>query len=73
MLLAADRFYPSAALITWLQAQGWRYRLRLKGNHLVDVGRGEVTSTADLVRAEGSHFERHGVIHSSPPASRKLG
>lgn len=48
VLLAADRFYPSAALLEWLQRQRWGYRLRLKGNHVVDVGCAEVSCTADL-------------------------
>ena len=50
MLLAADRFYPSAALLEWLQRQCWGYRLRLKANHVVDVGCAEITCTADLAR-----------------------
>lgn len=50
VLLAADRFYPSAALFEWLQTHRWGYRLRLKGNHVVDVGRPEIACTADLVR-----------------------
>jgi hypothetical protein len=32
VLLAADRFYGTPALIAWLQKQGWSYRVRLKGN-----------------------------------------
>jgi hypothetical protein len=36
VLLAAERCYPSAPLLTWLQAHGWGYRLRLKGNHALD-------------------------------------
>lgn len=31
-LLAGDRFYGTADLVNWCQQQGWRYRLRLKGN-----------------------------------------
>jgi hypothetical protein len=57
VLLAADRFYPSAALLTWLQAQGWGYRLRLKGYHVVDVGRGNITYTVDLARGVTVHLE----------------
>ena len=30
VLVLADRFYPSTALLGWLQRQGWHYRLRLK-------------------------------------------
>jgi hypothetical protein len=32
ILLAADRFYGTSALINWCQKQGWQYRIRLKGN-----------------------------------------
>ena len=50
VLLSADRFYPSAALLEWLQAQGWSYRLRLKGNLLVDIGQSEETTTGALAQ-----------------------
>ena len=50
VLLAADRFYPSTGLFTWLQTHGWGYRLRLKGNHALDIGCAEVTSTAEFAR-----------------------
>jgi hypothetical protein len=56
VLLAADRFYPSAALFQWLHAQGWGYRLRLKGNHVVDVGRADITCTADLAKGVSLGF-----------------
>lgn len=32
IMLAADRFYGTAALITLCQSFGWQYRIRLKGN-----------------------------------------
>ena len=48
VMLLADRFYPSAELLTWLQAQGWGYRLRLKGNLLADTGYGGTTTTGEL-------------------------
>ncbi len=44
VLLLADRFYPSAALFEWLHEHGWGYRLRLKGNLLVDTGTQETTT-----------------------------
>lgn len=50
VLLAADRFYPSAPLFAWLHAQSWSYRLRLKGNHALDVGCADVTCTGDFAR-----------------------
>jgi hypothetical protein len=56
VLLAADRFYPSAPLLAWLQAHGWGYRLRLKGNHALDVGRADVTCTGDFARGVSQRF-----------------
>lgn len=50
VVLSADRFYPSAALFAWLDAQGWSYRLRLKGNVLADTGEGEETTTGALAQ-----------------------
>jgi hypothetical protein len=50
VLLSADRFYPSAGLFRWLQAQGWGYRLRLKGNVLADTGQGDETTTGALAQ-----------------------
>ena len=44
VLLLGDRFYPSAALLAWLQQHGWQYRLRLKGNLTVDTGFCETTT-----------------------------
>ena len=32
VMLAADRFYGTAALISLCQRLGWQYRIRLKGN-----------------------------------------
>jgi hypothetical protein len=50
VLLSADRFYPSVELFGWLQAQGWRYRLRLKGNLLADPGYGNDVTTGELAQ-----------------------
>ena len=65
VLLAADRFYPSAPLLEWLQAHAWGYRLRLKGNHVVDVGRAEVTYTADLARGASHRHELQARLFES--------
>jgi len=43
VLLAADRFYGTSALIKWCQIQGWNYRIRLKGNYIFQHGGGEIT------------------------------
>ena len=56
VLLSADRFYPSGALFEWLQAQGWSYRLRLKGNVLADTGEGEETTTGALARGVSERY-----------------
>jgi hypothetical protein len=56
VLLAADRFYPSAPLLAWLQAHGWGYRLRLKGNHVLDIGCADVTCTGDFARGVEQRF-----------------
>lgn len=48
VLLLADRFYPSVDLFHWLQSCGWGYRLRLKGNLLVDPGYGDEVTTGEL-------------------------
>jgi len=44
VLLAADRFYGTSALIGWCQRRGWRYRIRLKGNLILRHGGGEITT-----------------------------
>lgn len=56
VLLSADRFYPSVALLAWLQAQGWSYRLRLKGNLRVDIGQSEETTTGALAQGVGERY-----------------
>ena len=43
ILLAADRFYGTSALVNYCQNQGWRYRVRLKGNLIFQHDGGEVT------------------------------
>ena len=48
VMLLADRFYPSASLFHWLNTHNWHYRLRLKGNLLVDPGFGDKTTTGEL-------------------------
>lgn len=58
VMLLADRFYPSVALFEWLRQNSWDWRMRLKGNLLVDVGDAAVGTTGDL--ATGVR-ERHEV------------
>lgn len=59
--LPPDRFYPSARLILWLQQHRWQYRLRLKSNLGVDIGRAEITTTGQLA---------HGVRERYCPKAR---
>ena len=54
--LLADRFYPSAALFAWLDAGGWGYRLRLKGNVLADTGHGDETTTGGLAQGAAERY-----------------
>jgi hypothetical protein len=56
VLLAADRFYPSAGLFAWLHTHGRGYWLRLKGHHALDVGCPEVASTGDFARGVAQRF-----------------
>jgi len=50
ILLSADRFYGTAALIGWCQKQGWHYRIRLKGDLILYHDGGEIT-TGDAAKA----------------------
>ena len=45
ILLAADRFYGTSALIGWCQKQGWQYRIRLKGNLIFQHEGAEITAS----------------------------
>ncbi len=56
VVVLADRFYPSAALFTWLHGQAWHHRLRLKGNLNVDPGVGDIVTTGELATG---HTERY--------------
>jgi hypothetical protein len=50
ILLSADRFYGTAALIRWCQEHDWHYRVRLKGDLILHHDGGEIT-TGDAARA----------------------
>jgi len=50
ILLSADRFYGTAALIGWCQKHGWHYRIRLKGDLILYHDGGEIT-TSDAAKA----------------------
>ena len=57
VMLLADRFYPSAGLFEWVIAAGWQYRLRLKGNLLVDVGCAGIGTTSELAAGVSERYE----------------
>lgn len=44
ILLAADRFYGTSSLINLCKKQGWQYRIRLKGNLILQHEGGEITT-----------------------------
>jgi hypothetical protein len=48
VMLAADRFYGTSALIGWCQKAGWGYRIRLKGNLTLAHQGGEL-STGEVI------------------------
>jgi hypothetical protein len=52
VMLAGDRFYGTAELVRWCQVQGWKYRLRLKGNLCVYQDQGP-DKTLDQLKTEG--------------------
>jgi len=49
VMLAADRFYGTAALTGWCQEAGWGYRIRLKGNLTLQHEGGEI-GTGEAVK-----------------------
>jgi hypothetical protein len=58
ILLAADRFYGTAALIRWCQDHQWHYRLRLKGN-LILQHEGQKMTTGEAAKTNAS-----GLMHA---------
>jgi len=48
VLLTVDRLPVSEGLFRWVQARGWKYRIHLQENLLVDSKDGEATALADL-------------------------
>jgi len=59
VLLLGDRFYGSVELINYLHQSNWDYRLRLKGNILVDTGDKSCTTgqLAMKVPPKGAYFK----------------
>lgn len=73
ILLAADRFYGTSALIGWCQKHRWSYRIRLKGNLILLHEGGEITTgeaaslglTALLDAQLGESVTHIGIIHEA--------
>lgn len=55
VLLSADRFYGTSALIEWCQKHDWQYRIRLKGNLTLQHEGGELTT------GEAASLEMNGL------------
>ena len=56
VVLLADRFYGTPAMIRWCQDRGWDYRLRLKSNLVARWG-ATTTTTGNLALSGGHYFE----------------
>src|ERR1700752_4697876 len=56
VVLLADRFYGTPAMIRWCRDRGWDYRLRLKSNLVARCGTTK-TTTGDLALSGGYYFE----------------
>jgi hypothetical protein len=56
VILLADRFYATPAMIRWCRDRGWDYRLRLKGTLLARLGATK-TTTGALALSGGHYFE----------------
>jgi len=57
VMLSADRFYPSEGLLKWLTTHARHYRLRLKGNYLTDLGKGDLLTAAALAKGRRERCE----------------
>ena len=56
ILLAADRFYGTSAMVAWCQKAGWSYRIRLKGNLIFQHQGGDITGN-DAVKQKLSSLK----------------
>jgi Transposase DDE domain len=65
ILLAADRFYGTSALIRGCQTHGWQYRIRLKDNLILRHQGGEITTgeaaKANMTAVLNAAFNESGV------------
>lgn len=65
IMLLADRFYPSEPLFSWLHEHQWQYRLRLKGNLLVDIGCRDISTTGQLAEGVRERYESDARLFGS--------
>jgi len=75
ILLSADRFYGTSALIGWCQKQDWQYRIRLKGNLIFQHEGAEITASQatqmQMTALENATFNNTtlktniGILHES--------
>ncbi|NGX31829.1 MAG: hypothetical protein K940chlam8_01212 [Chlamydiae bacterium] len=63
VLLLADRFYGTSALISFCQNFHWQYRIRLKGNLILKHQGGEIT-TKELIK-NNLHFLENATLSES--------
>lgn len=56
ILLSADRFYGTSAMISWCQKAKWQYRIRLKSNLILEHQGGEIT-TGQAASLKMTHLE----------------
>lgn len=63
IMLTADRFYGTQALVQFCTAWGWRYRIRLKGNLIFHHDDG--TITASEAHTKGMTSLQHAAFHKT--------
>lgn len=65
ILLSADRFYGTSAMIRWCQQAGWQYRIRLRSNLILDHEGEEITTgqaaSLKMTRLENATFNNTNV------------
>ena len=68
ILLSADRFYGTSAMIEWCQKAAWQQRIRLKSNLILEHETGEITTgqaaALNLNSLEKARFHQTEVITS---------
>jgi len=75
ILLSADRFYGTSAMIRWCQQAGWQYRIRLKSNLIFNHEGGEITpsqaASLKMTQLENATFNNTdvkthiGILHEA--------